>query len=146
MPAYLTQVAYSTEAWAALLKNPQDRTKAVQEPIKKLGGKVENFWFSFGEYDVVGVINFPNNVSAVAGISPSSRPQENSSPIPASAAPRGCGNALQPESVVPEINRSLIFCWYDKRHALCQHPRNLTRPPCVFGRRMAYASSPSPVR
>ncbi len=66
MPAYLTQVAYSTEGWAALLKNPQDRTKAVQEPIKKLGGKVENFWFSFGEYDVVGVINFPNNVSAAA--------------------------------------------------------------------------------
>ena len=66
MPAYLTQVAYSTEGWAALLKNPQDRTKAVQEPIKKLGGKVENFWFSFGDYDVVSVIHFPNNVSAAA--------------------------------------------------------------------------------
>jgi uncharacterized protein with GYD domain len=66
MPAYLTQVAYTTEGWAAMVKNPQDRTKAVQEPIKKLGGKVQNFWFAFGEYDVIGVIDFPNNVSAAA--------------------------------------------------------------------------------
>ena len=66
MPAYLIQAAYSTEGWAALLKNPQDRTKAVQEPIKKLGGKVEKFWFSFGDYDVIGVLEFPNNVSAAA--------------------------------------------------------------------------------
>lgn len=66
MPAYLVQVSYSSEGWAALVKNPQDRTKAVQEPIKKLGGKVDKFWFSFGDYDVVGVIDFPNNVNAAA--------------------------------------------------------------------------------
>ena len=66
MPAYLIQAAYSPEGWAAMIKNPQDRTKAVQEPIKKLGGKVEKFWFAFGAYDVIGVIEFPNNVSAAA--------------------------------------------------------------------------------
>lgn len=66
MPAYLTQISYSAEGWAALVNNPHDRTKAVKEPISKLGGKVDKFWFSFGDYDVVGVIEFPNNVNAAA--------------------------------------------------------------------------------
>ena len=66
MPSYLMQVAYSSEAWAALIKSPQDRTQAVRQPIEKLGGKVNNFWFSFGDYDVVGVVEFPDNVSAAA--------------------------------------------------------------------------------
>ena len=66
MPSYLMQVAYSTEAWAALIKNPQDRTQVIREPIEKLGGKVNDFWFCFGDYDVVGVVDFPDNVSAAA--------------------------------------------------------------------------------
>ncbi|MBV9075362.1 MAG: GYD domain-containing protein [Acidobacteria bacterium] len=66
MPLFLTQVAYSHEGWAALVKNPEDRTQVVRKPIEKLGGKVKDFWFSFGDYDVVGVVEFPDNVSAAA--------------------------------------------------------------------------------
>ena len=66
MPSYLLQVAYASEGWAALVKNPQDRTKVVRQPIEKLGGRVNDFWFSFGDYDVVGVVEFPDNVSAAA--------------------------------------------------------------------------------
>ncbi len=66
MPQYLMQVAYSAEGWAALVKNPQDRTQVVRQPIENMGGNVQNFWFSFGDYDVVGVVEFPDNVSAAA--------------------------------------------------------------------------------
>jgi uncharacterized protein with GYD domain len=66
MAHYLFQVAYTPLGTAALVNNPQDRADAVRAPIEKLGGKVENFWFSFGDYDVVGIIEMPDNVSAAA--------------------------------------------------------------------------------
>ena len=66
MPSYLLQVAYTPEAWAAMVKKPQDRAKAVDGAVKKLGGRVEGFWVAFGDYDIVGVIEMPDNVAAAA--------------------------------------------------------------------------------
>jgi uncharacterized protein with GYD domain len=66
MAHYLFQVGYTAAAWAAFLKNPQDRSKVVQGAIEELGGKVEGFWMSFGESDIVGVIQMPDNVSMAA--------------------------------------------------------------------------------
>lgn len=66
MPSYLVQVSYSAEAVAAMIKRPQNRIEAVRKPIEKLGGSVVGFWFTFGDHDVVGVIEMPDNVSATA--------------------------------------------------------------------------------
>ncbi len=66
MPHYLQQVAYSPKGWEAILANPQDRIEAVRPAIEKLGGKIETAWFAFGEYDVVVITEFPDNVSAAA--------------------------------------------------------------------------------
>jgi uncharacterized protein with GYD domain len=66
MAFYLLQVAYTPEAWAAMVKNPQDRSQAVQGAVEKLGGRVERFWLSFGDYDIVGVVEMPDSVSAAA--------------------------------------------------------------------------------
>src|ERR671925_312735 len=66
MPLYLQQVAYSPEGWEALVNKPQDRIEAVRPAIEKLGGKIVNAWFAFGEYDVVVVVDMPNNVGAAA--------------------------------------------------------------------------------
>jgi uncharacterized protein with GYD domain len=66
MPSYLLQAAYSTEALAAMVKKPQNRTDAVRKAIEKLGGSMEAIWFSFGDYDVVSIIEMPDNASAAA--------------------------------------------------------------------------------
>ncbi len=66
MPHYLLQAAYTADAWAAMVKKPQNRLDAVRPIIEKLGGKVEGGWFAFGEYDVVLVCQLPNNVNASA--------------------------------------------------------------------------------
>lgn len=66
MPHYLEQVAYSREGWEALVKNPQNRFEVVRPAIEKLGGKIESAWFAFGEYDVVLILQMPNNVDAAA--------------------------------------------------------------------------------
>ena len=66
MPNYLLQASYTPEAWARLVANPQDRTEAVRGPIEKLGGRILNMFFAFGESDVVSVLEMPNNVNAAA--------------------------------------------------------------------------------
>jgi uncharacterized protein with GYD domain len=67
MAHYLCQVAYSPEGWAALVKNPQNRIEAVRPAVEKLGGKIDKAYFAFGEYDIVVLLEMPDNVSA-AGI------------------------------------------------------------------------------
>jgi uncharacterized protein with GYD domain len=66
MPHFLSQVSYTAEAWARLMANPQDRTEAIRAPIEKLGGRIINAYFAFGEYDVVVITEMPDNVSAAA--------------------------------------------------------------------------------
>ncbi|HXX27964.1 MAG TPA: GYD domain-containing protein [Terriglobales bacterium] len=66
MPIYLHQVSYTSEAWRALIAKPQDRLAAVRAPIEKLGGKLIEGWFAFGEYDIVAITEMPDNVSAAA--------------------------------------------------------------------------------
>ena len=66
MPHYLQQVAYSIEGWKALVKKPQNRIEAVRAAIEKLGGTIESAWFTFGDYDVVLIVQMPSNVDASA--------------------------------------------------------------------------------
>ncbi len=66
MPHYLSQVSYTPEAWARLVANPHDRIEAVRGPIEKLGGRIHNAFFAFGEFDVVVITEMPDNVSAAA--------------------------------------------------------------------------------
>ena len=66
MPSYLLQVAYSADAVAALVAKPQDRTESIARVVEKLGGKPGKLYFSFGDYDVVGIYEMPDNVAAAA--------------------------------------------------------------------------------
>ena len=66
MPLYLWQGAYTSEAWATLVEKPQNRIQAVRPAIEKLGGKIHSAFFSFGKYDVVLIVEMPDNVSAAA--------------------------------------------------------------------------------
>ncbi len=66
MPYYMLQGAYTSESWAAQVANPQDRVEIVRPIFEKLGGRIESAYFAFGEYDVVVITEFPDNVSAAA--------------------------------------------------------------------------------
>jgi uncharacterized protein with GYD domain len=66
MPLYLTQVAYTQESWSALINNPQNRIEAIRPAVEKLGGKVINGYFAFGDYDIVAITEMPDNTSAAA--------------------------------------------------------------------------------
>ena len=66
MPYYLFRGSYTNEAWAGLVKKPQNRTEIVRSAIEHLGGTLVSAWLSFGEDDVVAICNLPDNVSAAA--------------------------------------------------------------------------------
>lgn len=66
MAHYLLQVAYTPQAWAAMIKNPQDRMQALKPVLDKMGGRVESGYFTFGEYDFVAIFEMPENVDTAA--------------------------------------------------------------------------------
>jgi uncharacterized protein with GYD domain len=74
MPLYMVQFAYTPEAWADLVENPQDRSAAVRELTEALGGRLLSWYLSFGEYDGVLIYEAPDNASAgVAALAAASR-------------------------------------------------------------------------
>ena len=66
MPYYMIQASYSSDAWGSQIKNPQNHAEAIRPSIEKLGGKLDDVYFTFGEYDIVGIVQFPDNQSAAA--------------------------------------------------------------------------------
>jgi len=66
MALYMTQFAYTAEAWAALAKNPQDRSEPVRELAQKLGGRLVGVYYCFGEYDGVVLSEVPDDTTAMA--------------------------------------------------------------------------------
>jgi len=66
MARYMIQASYSATSVADLVKNPQDRAAAVQPLVEQLGGSLVSLDFAFGDYDVVAIGEFPDNVSMAA--------------------------------------------------------------------------------
>jgi uncharacterized protein with GYD domain len=66
MTHYLIQASYTSQAIAAMVKNPQDRADAVRPMIERAGGKLHGLWFAFGESDIVAIAEMPDDVSAAA--------------------------------------------------------------------------------
>ena len=66
MPHFLTQVAYNEQAWQTLVSNPQNRLDVIRPMVEKLGGRIVNAYFAFGDFDFVLITELPDNVTAAA--------------------------------------------------------------------------------
>ena len=66
MTFYLTRFCYTPETWARMMKNPEVRSLAARKYIESVGGKLDGFWYAFGEYDGYCLWKAPNNVSMAA--------------------------------------------------------------------------------
>lgn len=66
MPFYLMRFSYTPEAWARMIKKPEDRRDVARTVVETLGGKLHGFWYGFGEHDGFVLIEAPDNVSAAA--------------------------------------------------------------------------------
>jgi uncharacterized protein with GYD domain len=67
MPKYLVQASYTTEGTKGLLKDGgSKRRAAAEEAIRGLGGRLEAFYFAFGDADAYVIADAPDNVSVAA--------------------------------------------------------------------------------
>ena len=66
MAKYLVKVNYVGEGIKGVLKEGGSSRRAVaQKAVKSLGGKVEAFYFAFGEYDAYMIMDLPDHASAL---------------------------------------------------------------------------------
>jgi len=66
MASFLLQCAYTTEAVTSLVARPQNRANVIKRAVESLGGKLIGAWMAFGDYDVVVIADFANNINAAA--------------------------------------------------------------------------------
>jgi uncharacterized protein with GYD domain len=67
MPKYLLQTNYTLDGVRGLLaKGGSARRAAAQAAAKSVGGKVDAFYFAFGDTDVYVIADLPDNEAAAA--------------------------------------------------------------------------------
>ena len=68
MPKYLLKASYTGEGTRGLMKEGGTaRRAAVDKLITSLGGKMETFYYTFGDSDAVVIFDAPSNTVAAAG-------------------------------------------------------------------------------
>jgi uncharacterized protein with GYD domain len=67
MPKFLVEATYSAEGLRGLQKDKASgRKEAVTRAVEGLGGKVEAFYYSLGEYDVLLLLDMPDLITGTA--------------------------------------------------------------------------------
>ena len=66
MPLYMSQFAYTSDAWAALAQNPEDRSEPIRGLAEAMGGRLIAFYNTFGEYDGLAIFEAPDEGTAAA--------------------------------------------------------------------------------
>ncbi|MBI4214344.1 MAG: GYD domain-containing protein [Chloroflexi bacterium] len=67
MPKYLFESSFTNEGVKGLLREGgSGRTGAVEQTVASLGGRLEAFYFGFGETDTYVIADLPDNASAAA--------------------------------------------------------------------------------
>ena len=66
MPLYLVQASYTSQALAAMVKNPEDRSQAIRPMVEGAGGRLRDVFFCQGDYDIIAVFELPDAEAANA--------------------------------------------------------------------------------
>jgi len=67
MPKYLLTASYTAEGAKGLLKDGgTKRRQTIEAAVNGVGGRVESFYFAFGEHDVYLIVDAPDNASIAA--------------------------------------------------------------------------------
>lgn len=67
MPKYLIEASYTTQGVEGVRsKGGTDRREAVAATAEGVGGKLECFYFGFGEHDAIVILDLPDDEAAAA--------------------------------------------------------------------------------
>lgn len=67
MPKYLIAASYTSEGAKGLLKDGgTKRRQAAEQAVRSVGGKLEAFYFAFGDVDAFVIIDAPDHAAVTA--------------------------------------------------------------------------------
>ena len=67
MSKYLIKGKYLSEGIGCLLKEgASSRVNSIEKLVSSLGGSTENIYYSFGEWDIYGIVDMPDQASMAA--------------------------------------------------------------------------------
>jgi uncharacterized protein with GYD domain len=67
MAKYLLTASYTADGVKGLMKDGgSKRQQAAEAAVKSVGGRMEAFYFAFGEHDAIVLIDAPDNASVAA--------------------------------------------------------------------------------
>ncbi len=67
MPKFLLQASYTADEHKGVLHDGGSRQREIVEQlVEAVGGKVEAFYFAFGEFDALAIVDAPDNGAVVA--------------------------------------------------------------------------------
>jgi len=67
MKKYLIQGTYSADGTKGLMQEGgTGRKTAIEKMLAAMNGKVEAFYYAFGEHDVILIVELPDDISAAA--------------------------------------------------------------------------------
>lgn len=64
MPLYMLEFSYTPEAKAALAQEPEDRSAVFGDLLEDMGGRLNAFYHTMGEYDGVVIFEAPDEHTA----------------------------------------------------------------------------------
>jgi uncharacterized protein with GYD domain len=69
MKKFMIKASYNANGVKGLIDDGGSKRKSeVQKMIAGLGGKVESFYFAFGDHDAYIIVELPDDVSAAAAV------------------------------------------------------------------------------
>jgi uncharacterized protein with GYD domain len=68
MPIFIVQGNYTRDALTGLVHSPEDRSTAVRQLTEAAGGKMIDWFVTFGEYDFLVISEFPDEVAAASSV------------------------------------------------------------------------------
>ena len=66
MGKYLVQASYTQQGLSGLVDKPEDRSALLQEMVSSMGGKIHSMDYCFGDYDVVIIMEAPDDATMAA--------------------------------------------------------------------------------
>jgi uncharacterized protein with GYD domain len=65
MPIYVSLVNFTEQGITTMKQEGIPRSDAVQRNVESLGGRLLDAYYCLGQYDVVAILEFPNNKAAM---------------------------------------------------------------------------------
>jgi uncharacterized protein with GYD domain len=66
MAKFVMFFSYTSETWARLVNNPEDRVTVARHVVESVGGTLESLYWMLGDRDGLAIVDARDSVSAAA--------------------------------------------------------------------------------